>query len=322
MYKNLSQNEVLDNAKFFYPSSNKNIGSFSIKNDFANVKYEYFNVSPRINLVTVKSNFLEDTCIKEQTDKNLPSLSFNLGENFFLQDSKREANLNFNKGICYINTFYPHKNSSMLYTRNKFYSTIHITFEDELFNKLFEHKKINTIFKSDDFTMNFHNHISSHQNILLQEILKQPFDENDILSQIFLESKLLELIHLTANLKQKNKEAFSLNNQDIECIHKAKEILLSDIQNPPSLNELAHKSALNTYKLKVGFKYIFGNTVYGFLKEYRLNEAKKLLKNNNIDINEATKLVGYKNQGHFSKIFKEYFGINPIELKKEKKIYF
>lgn len=103
---------------------------------------------------------------------------------------------------------------------------------------------------------------------------------------------------------------------------KARELLLEDIANPPSIKELAYKSAINEFKLKKGFKELYGQTIYGYLQSYRLNEAKKLLEKNEINVGEASALVGYKSIGHFSKIFKEHFGIKPIVLKKEqRKIY-
>ncbi len=61
-----------------------------------------------------------------------------------------------------------------------------------------------------------------------------------------------------------------MNPKDIECLYRAKEILLNDIIRPPSLKELARKSAINEFKLKKGFKELFGITVYRMLQEVRL----------------------------------------------------
>ncbi len=48
---------------------------------------------------------------------------------------------------------------------------------------------------------------------------------------------------------------------------------------------------------------------------------KPSIESGEININEAAKIVGYKSPNSFSRAFKEYFGILPKELKKEKKIY-
>jgi AraC-like DNA-binding protein len=85
---------------------------------------------------------------------------------------------------------------------------------------------------------------------------------------------------------------------------------------------LASQSAINEFKLKKGFKQLFGKTVFSFLQEYRLNEAKKILTENEININEVCDIVGYKSVSHFSKIFKDYYGVNPIEIRKnQKRVY-
>lgn len=141
---------------------------------------------------------------------------------------------------------------------------------------------------------------------------------------MYYESKILELTYNTINNLNESsaKSLHFLNKKDIEALHKAKEILFENINNPPSLKELAHKSAINEFKLKKGFKQLFGNTVYGLLQEYRLNKAKKLLEIDDINISEAAYLVGYKNISHFSTIFKKYFGYSPINIKKKQKKYY
>jgi AraC-like DNA-binding protein len=46
---------------------------------------------------------------------------------------------------------------------------------------------------------------------------------------------------------------------------------------PPGLQELADEIGLNLKKLKMGFKQIYGDTVYGFLFDYKMDFARKLL---------------------------------------------
>ncbi len=314
MYKVLSQNEVLENL-----NQQNNIVSF--QNDFANIKYKHFQGSCGASMITLQSSFNEDVSFCEnlgQANQDIAYISFILGENINFRESINKNNLTVKKASCYNGTFVDNYKSTTLYSKNKNYTSINIMLKPSLYKELFTNKSIHCVFKSDKFTLNFHNHITANQQILLSQILNQPFDSNDILSQIFLESKLLELIHTTAKLNQENYENKPpLSNDDIKCIHKAKEILLNDITNPPSLEELARLSATNTFKLKQGFKQVFGNTVYGLLREYRLNKAKTLLKSGDININEATKIVGYKNASNFSRAFKEHFGINAIEVKKK-----
>jgi AraC-like DNA-binding protein len=43
---------------------------------------------------------------------------------------------------------------------------------------------------------------------------------------------------------------------------------------PPGLQELADEIGLNLKKLKMGFKQIYGDTVYGFLFDYKMDFAR------------------------------------------------
>lgn len=53
-----------------------------------------------------------------------------------------------------------------------------------------------------------------------------------------------------------------------------------------------------------------------YLIKYRVQKACALLKDNNLSISEVSKIVGYKDPLHFSKMFKKFIGISPKEYKK------
>lgn len=81
--------------------------------------------------------------------------------------------------------------------------------------------------------------------------------------------------------------------------------------DPPSLQELANEVGLNLKKLKEVFKQIYGDTVYGFLLNYKMEKAKKLLESNQYNVNEVGLKIGYSTSSHFIAAFKKKFGITP-----------
>ena len=83
------------------------------------------------------------------------------------------------------------------------------------------------------------------------------------------------------------------------------------MDTPPSLKELAKASALNEYQLKMGFKEIYGNTVYGFLLDHKLDHSRILLDSGKLQVNEVAYQMGYTNPSHFIAAFKKKFGITP-----------
>ena len=60
-------------------------------------------------------------------------------------------------------------------------------------------------------------------------------------------------------------------------------------------------------------------TLPQFLIYYRMNRATELLKFTEMSVNEVGRLVGYPNQLHFSRAFKNVFGISPNNWRKENK---
>lgn len=94
-------------------------------------------------------------------------------------------------------------------------------------------------------------------------------------------------------------------------VHQAAELMVARMSNPPSLLELAHLVRLNDYKLKRGFKELYGTTVFGFLREKRFEYALDLLRKEQGNVTQVASEVGYNNLSAFSKGFREKFGVSP-----------
>jgi len=150
----------------------------------------------------------------------------------------------------------------------------------------------------------------------LKQIISCPYQ--GLARQIYLESKALELISLQlTQLIQSQSEIISsvssgcLQPDDIERIYQAKSILEANLENPPSLMELARKVQLNDYKLKRGFKEVFGTTTFGYLQKIRMERGKNLLAERMLTIAGVAQTVGYKSPSRFCDAFKKHFGITP-----------
>ena len=62
---------------------------------------------------------------------------------------------------------------------------------------------------------------------------------------------------------------------------------------PPGLEDLSEKVGLSLKKLKMGFKQIYGDTVYGFLFDYKMDYARQLLDSGSYNVNEVGLKIGY-----------------------------
>lgn len=83
------------------------------------------------------------------------------------------------------------------------------------------------------------------------------------------------------------------------------------MENPPSLLDLARQVGINDRKLKQGFRQVFGTTVFGYLHDYRMEQARLLLIEQKLAIALVAHTVGYSHLSHFATAFRKKFGVNP-----------
>jgi len=148
--------------------------------------------------------------------------------------------------------------------------------------------------------------------IVLQQIINSNI--NSSIRELYVKGKVYELLSLHF---QKDESAegeycpFLVDEQNVLKIRKAKEIIISRMAEPPSLQELANEIGLNIKKLKEGFKQIYGDTVYSFLFDYKMEHSRRLLETNQYNVNEVGLQVGYSTSSHFIAAFKKKFGTTP-----------
>ena len=149
---------------------------------------------------------------------------------------------------------------------------------------------------------------------VINEILYCHF--TDELKDLFLLSKSIELLVLQAELYGLNtSKSFIKLNSDKQKLFEAKEILTQQIDSPPTINQLSKLVSLNEFKLKKGFKEIFGTTVFGYIHHSRMNLAKRLLLGTDKSAKEIAYETGYSSPQHFSRAFKKEFGNTPDSIR-------
>ena len=137
---------------------------------------------------------------------------------------------------------------------------------------------------------------------------------NPSFQKLYVRGKVLEILSLYFNETFNDNVdqcPFVANSDDVTKIKKAKEILIKDLNNPPTLESLSKAIGLNIKKLKIGFKDLYGMPAFTYLLNYKMEHARKLLHLNNQNINEVASIVGYSSATHFIAAFKRKFGITP-----------
>ena len=153
--------------------------------------------------------------------------------------------------------------------------------------------------------------------LLLQTFIIQCTLVGDV-KKLFLQGKCLELVALQAASFERGSEKkyiYCKTEYDRERIQFAREYLLQNYDLPPTLPELARMAGINEFKLKKGFKELFGDTVFGYLHEYKMDLAQKELSQGDKTASQLAYDLGYSSLQHFSNVFKRHFGYPPSYFK-------
>lgn len=154
--------------------------------------------------------------------------------------------------------------------------------------------------------------ISPSMAIALNQIIN--YNLNSSIQSLYFKGKGLELLSLYFN---RNEDAdieqcpFLVDETNVIKIRKAKDIIIARMAEPPTLQELSEEIGLSLKKLKEGFKQIYGDSVFSFLFDYKMEVSRKLLEAGEHNVNEVGLKVGYSTSSHFISAFKKKYGTTP-----------
>jgi AraC-like DNA-binding protein len=154
--------------------------------------------------------------------------------------------------------------------------------------------------------------ITPSMAIVLNQLIN--FNLNQSIKDLYFKGKAYELLSLYFNRSEDaNIEQcpFLVDETNVIKIRKAKDIIVARMAEPPSLQELADEIGLSLKKLKEGFKQIYGDSVFSFLFDYKMEVSRKLLESGENNVNEVGLKVGYSTSSHFIAAFKKKYGTTP-----------
>ncbi|GEM_PF-118501 len=331
----ISSNEFSDNlVGLCMPSRTRSLTYETILKRHGNVNWTCFNTGHGLIYCSLNALFHNDTRIEERVDDDYLFFAFNQGASAFVRNVSKDRNIHINRRQCFSGQMREGHHAYGLYAKGEMHST-HFILIDQTFlqsfclenEKLIGDPSVCPMFESTYCTLHRTQGINREQCALLHHLSHTSHALDDSFQALYLESKILELAYATFAPNSSVKQATSdqeirLSSDDVKSLEKAKKLLLSSLQNPPSIKELAYKSAINEFKLKKGFKTFFGTTIYGMLHEHRLEQAKTLLQHNDMSVQEAAQMVGYKSFSHFSKIFKDRYGMLPVHARSYKQMFY
>ena len=137
-------------------------------------------------------------------------------------------------------------------------------------------------------------------------------------------AKALELLTYMLMLykddSQKEEHQTILRKKDLV---KIKNVVLAIDQNIAELDNislLAEKEQISEVKLQEGFQILFNSSVHEYIQSRRLETAMQLLLKTDKTISEIVYAIGLNSRSHFSKIFKERYGVSPRNIRQNSKV--
>jgi len=96
-------------------------------------------------------------------------------------------------------------------------------------------------------------------------------------------------------------------------LRQAREILLDTYEMLPSLTEVARRVEVHPVYLARAFRRCFGETIGDCIRRRRIEAGCRLISCSHLSLGEIAQEVGFADQSHFTRTFKQMLGIPPIE---------
>lgn len=115
----------------------------------------------------------------------------------------------------------------------------------------------------------------------------------------------------------RDSEIKTFSKWDQKLFHEIHIYIVQHLDEPPkTLDQLAMLFNTNEYKIKTGFKEIFGCTPMQYYNRQRIRQCKILIENTSLSLKEISIKMGSSSYPHFSKSFKKETHVTPRFYKK------
>lgn len=282
--------------------------------------YRKIAVNPFMEIYISDMTFHEELTLVNDSDKPQYCLAFCLEEELRWKVEGDQKHYEIVGGESYIFNGIQGKSRCHYKPGQRFFG-VSIHLNSNMINDLVDHGKKQSSLEKFAYGSNFFykSTFSSSMKRILYEMIYCRY-RNQV-KKLYLEGKILELIAIyMEELCMEEKErlfSLKLTSADIQSLYQAKKILDEHMIAPPTIEQLARQVCLNEFKLKKGFKELFGMPVHAYVIDRRLEKARLLLKNKNLKVIDVAVMVGYGDASHFAEKFRKKFGVTPSQYMKE-----
>lgn len=109
----------------------------------------------------------------------------------------------------------------------------------------------------------------------------------------------------------------SQKNHKNELVKKVQEFIEANYESKITTSLLSDKFCIGKRTLERNFKKNTGNTIFEYIQRVRVEQAKRLLENSEMSINEVIYSVGYSDITAFRLLFKKQVNMSPMKYHKK-----
>lgn len=168
------------------------------------------------------------------------------------------------------------------------------------------------------FLNNYNLHDNSLKNYI--ELFYHEVDKNGVNGIEYIEN-LLKIFSVYFINNYSNYQSISENNtpskiskEQVKEIH---DYILANIEEPLTIDELALEINMSKFYFLKEFKKATSLTPYQYLMNIRMKKAAELIRDKNLNLADLAFNLGFNDQSHFSRVFKNYHGETPKAYRKK-----
>jgi AraC family transcriptional activator of pyochelin receptor len=297
----------------FAPDFKITEASGSLNNVFECHTQSFRNES--FDILKLTSNFHDDVKVYGLNDTSHVSLHFQLAGKSDANISGFKTSLPLEKGrFNLMNCVDPI--SSFVFPKQHHYEYLCIGLKPSFFNEILVDcgdacaDILNKSQERESFSLFQPNNMTNNWQYTALKLLQNPPLSNN-LKPVYIKSKIKELVLLAIESYPFGKYEKEIIKPEVEKLNSVKNYLLDNYLSFLTLDGICRDFGLNEFKLKRGFKKLFGITVFGYIHQLRMAHANRLLLDSGLSIGEIAAIIGYTSDASFIRSFKQYYGYSP-----------
>ena len=151
----------------------------------------------------------------------------------------------------------------------------------------------------------------------VRQIFSSLYNVPDPIRSHYFKLKIVEIFLLLSVISTDSYEKRgSYRKQQVDIVKAVSKYLSKNFVKRITIDDLSRDFDVPASTLKRCFKGVYGVTIHQFIKECRLNEAKRLLHETDESILQIANAVGYENGSKFTSTFKDSVGMTPSDYRK------